>query len=131
MVVNKLSLAGGTTTTTSLLTNKPTVKLAGGNVTLVRTVPAKTPTKIAPAPPSATPAATTSQPQMASLVIKGGAGQVTMANVVQARAHNTTLSQTASPQKFVLRPATPVSVASNQGILFMVKHSSNSFLIFK
>lgn len=125
MIVNKVAVATGVQTTnpsTSILAGKQGAKFAGGNVTLVRSGPTKTPTKIAPAPPqsvtSAVTSATSIQNQPTSLLIKNAAGQVTMAALVQARPNgggNVTNINPSSPQKFVLRPAAPGPVASAQG----------------
>ena len=144
-MVSKVSVASGSTSVVgtstvaagTLLAGKTGVqtaggtKFAGGNVTLVRSVAAapssKTPAKIAPAPPQTTASSTTStsvplqSPQQpTSLLIKNAAGQVTMATLVSARPSTgvTNLSGFSSPQKFVLRPATPGAVGSTQG-----KHS--------
>jgi len=46
-----MASGGPSTTSSAILTGKPGAKFAGGNVTLVRSAPTKTPTKIAPAPP--------------------------------------------------------------------------------
>ena len=116
--------AAGTSTTNSpgnILVGKQGAKFAGGNVTLVRSAPAKTPTKIAPAPPQSTSSnisssvsSTASIPtQPTSLLIKNAAGQVTMAALVQARSNGggaVTNINSLSPQKFVLRPSTPGAV---------------------
>ena len=147
-MVSKVSVASGSTSVVgtstvaagTLLAGKAGVqtaggtKFAGGNVTLVRSVAAapssKTPAKIAPAPPQTTASSTTSNTstsvplqspqQPTSLLIKNAAGQVTMATLVSARPSTgvTNLSGFSSPQKFVLRPATPGAVGSTQG-----KHS--------
>lgn len=106
-----------TSTPSTILTTKATgAKFAGGNVTLVRSAPAKTPTKIAPAPPQTvvTTATASGQTQPTSLLIKNAAGQVTMATLVQARPNSVGVANLGSPQKFVLRPATPGSVTSTQ-----------------
>jgi len=50
-------------------------------------------------------------------LIKNAAGQVTMATLVQARPSTAGIANlgTMGSQKFVLRPATPGSIASAQG----------------
>ena len=106
-----------TTTASSLLAGKQGAKFAGGNVTLVRSATAKTPTKIAPAPPQSSVTAVapnSSQQQPTSLLIKNASGQVTMATLVQSKQNTPNLANL-SPQKFVLRPSAPVSVSTAQG----------------
>lgn len=104
-----------------MLAGKSGAKFAGGNVTLVRSGPTKTPTKIAPAPPHSASSSVSSnatvQSQPTSLLIKNAAGQVTMAALVQARPNGGTVTNisSSSPQKFVLRPAAPGPVTSSQG----------------
>lgn len=124
MIVNKVAVATGGSTaapTSNILAGKQGAKFAGGNVTLVRSGPTKTPTKIAPAPPqsvASTVSSTSSiQSQPTSLLIKNAAGQVTMAALVQTRPNggNVTNMNPLSPQKFVLRPAAPGPVTSAQG----------------
>lgn len=122
LIVNKVAVAAGgqTTPANNILAGKQGAKFAGGNVTLVRSGPTKTPTKIAPAPPhsvASTVSSTSSiQSQPTSLLIKNAAGQVTMAALVQARPSggSVTNMNPLSPQKFVLRPSTPGSVTSAQ-----------------
>lgn len=114
------SSGSSTASPSNLLTGKPGAKFAGGNVTLVRSAPTKTPTKIAPAPPQSlvTTVASSSSAQPTSLLIKNSAGQVTMATLVQARPSSAGIATnlgTMNQQKFVLRPATPGSIASAQG----------------
>jgi len=121
LIVNKVSMATGSNTSTTpstLLAGKQGAKYAGGNVTLVRSAVAKTPTKIAPAPPqSVVTAVSTSSQQPTSLLIKNASGQVTMATLVQSKqsgAAGVSSLANLSPQKFVLRPSAPVSVSSAQ-----------------
>lgn len=130
LIVNKVAVAAGTSTAGSsgnILAGKQGAKFAGGNVTLVRSAPTKTPTKIAPAPPQSGSTAQSSastasiQTQPTSLLIKNAAGQVTMAALVQARSNGggaVTNINPLSPQKFVLRPTAPGAVS--QGILLVV-----------
>jgi len=119
LIVNKVTMASGSNTTTtasSLLAGKQGAKFAGGNVTLVRSATAKTPTKIAPAPPQSSVTAVapnSSQQQPTSLLIKNASGQVTMATLVQSKQNTPNLANL-SPQKFVLRPSAPVSVSTAQ-----------------
>lgn len=128
-----MAVTGGTSATSSssstVLAGKTGAKFAGGNVTLVRSAPPKTPTKIAPAPPQSvvTTAMASAQNQPTSLLIKNSAGQVTMATLVQARPSGGGVTNlgSLSPQKFVLRPATPGSVTSTQGI-----HLLSCYLFF-
>ena len=127
MIVNKVTMAtgGATATSTSNMAGKQGAKFAGGNVTLVRSGPTKTPAKIAPAPPqtiaSTVSSASSIQSQPTSLLIKNAAGQVTMAALVQARPNggNVNSMNPLSPQKFVLRPAAPGPVTSAQGDLII------------
>lgn len=125
LIVNKVALTSGGQTigpTSSILAGKQGAKFAGGNVTLVRSGPTKTPTKIAPAPPqsvtSAVPVVSSNQSQPTSLLIKNASGQVTMAALVSARPNgggNVTSMNQLSPQKFVLRPAVPGPASSASG----------------
>lgn len=95
--------------------SKPGTKLAGGNVTLVRTASVKTPTKIAPAPapyPVTTTITSSSTTQPTSLLIKNATGQVTMATLVQARPASSSTTPI-SPQKFLLRPSTGSATISS------------------
>ena len=120
-------MASSSTTSTpsqaTILTSKATgAKFAGGNVTLVRSAPAKTPAKIAPAPPQTvvTTSTASGQTQPTSLLIKNAAGQVTMATLVQARPNSVGMANLAAPQKFVLRPAAPGSVTTAQSIDLLI-----------
>lgn len=122
LIVSKIAAGGQTTLSNNILAGKQGAKFAGGNVTLVRSGPIKTPTKIAPAPPQSAASVISStssiQSQPTSLLIKNAAGQVTMAALLQARptGGNVTNVNPLSPQKFVLRPSTPGSVTSGQGM---------------
>ena len=124
------------TTPSTLLAGKQGAKYAGGNVTLVRSAVAKTPTKIAPAPPqSVVTAVSTSSQQPTSLLIKNASGQVTMATLVQSKqsgAAGVSSLANLSPQKFVLRPSAPVSVSSAQGLSctrYLIIHERMVFTI--
>ncbi|XP_046457412.1 protein lin-54 homolog isoform X1 [Daphnia pulex] len=122
LIVNKVAVATASqgTPTTNILAGKQGAKFAGGNVTLVRSAPTKTPTKIAPAPPQTVASNISSsssiQSQPTSLLIKNAAGQVTMAALVQTRPNggNVTNMNPLSPQKFVLRPSAPGPITAAQ-----------------